>query len=143
MAATQPPTVMVVDDNLACREVLGILLRGAGYQVQEARDGRQALDRLRTGPRPCLIVLDLAMPVVDGKAFRAAQVRDPALADIPVVVLTGGFGPGEPAALGAAGYMLKPADLDEVLRQVRRFCPEPGTPAVRPGPRTPLHARED
>ncbi len=124
MNATEP-TVMVVDDNPVCRDVLGILLRGAGYAVQEAANGRQALDRLRTGPLPGVIVLDLVMPVVDGRAFRATQVRDPELADIPVVVLTGGYGPTEAAALGAAGYMLKPADLDEVLRQVRRFCPEP------------------
>jgi CheY-like chemotaxis protein len=117
---------MVVDDNPVCRDVLGILLRGAGYAVWEAANGRQALERLSDRPLPGLIVLDLAMPVVDGYTFRAAQRRDPALADIPVVVLTGGYGRGDVDALDAAGYLVKPADLDEVLRQVRRFCPAPG-----------------
>jgi CheY-like chemotaxis protein len=123
---------MVVDDNPVCRDMLGLLLRDAGYTVWEVADGRQALERLRAGPRPGLIVLDLAMPVVDGFTFRAAKKRDPALADIPVVVLTGGYSRGDPADLGAAGYLVKPADLDEVLRQVRRFCPQPNPAAHRP-----------
>jgi CheY-like chemotaxis protein len=113
-----------VDDSAACRGVLGALLRGAGYSVHEAGDGRQALERLRSGPAPCLIVLDLHMPGMDGPAFREAQRRDPALAGIPVLV-TGGHGPEEAAALDPAGYLAKPADLDEVLRQVRRLCPAP------------------
>jgi CheY-like chemotaxis protein len=116
---------MVVDDNPVCRDVLGILLRSAGYSVSEAADGRQALERLHAGPRPGLIVLDLAMPVVDGFAFRAAQKSDPDLAGIPVLVLTGGYGRGDPPTLGADGWLVKPANLDEVLREVRRFCPSP------------------
>jgi CheY-like chemotaxis protein len=113
---------MVVDDNPVCRDVLGILLRGAGYSVAEAADGRQALERLRTGPRPGLIVLDLAMPVVDGFTFREAQKSDPDLSAIPVLVLTGGYVEEDPDTLHADGYLVKPANLDEVLRQVRRFC---------------------
>jgi CheY-like chemotaxis protein len=123
-----PPTVLVVDDNPVCRDVLGQLLRGAGYAVWEARDGRQALECLRAGPVPGLIVLDLRMPGMDGPAFRAAQLRDPDLAGIPVVVLTGGYGPGEAAGLDPAGYLTKPADLDEILRQVRRLCPAGSLP---------------
>jgi CheY-like chemotaxis protein len=124
---------MVVDDNPVCRDVLGILLRGEGYAVWEAANGRQALERLRAGPPPGLIVLDLDMPVVDGPTFRAAQLRDPALADIPVVVLTGGSSPGDAAMRDIAGYMVKPANLDEVLSQVRRFCPGLSTPTAPPG----------
>jgi CheY-like chemotaxis protein len=134
LTPSPPPTVLVVDDNPVCRDVLGILLRGAGYAVQEAADGRQALERLRAGPLPGLILLDLDMPVTDGFAFRAAQLRDSALADIPVVILTGGYGPGDAARLGAVGVLLKPADLDEVLHQVRCFCLGRSTPADRPSP---------
>jgi CheY-like chemotaxis protein len=125
LGGREPPTVMVVDDNPVCRDVLGRLLRSVGYSVCEAANGHEALLRLRTGPPPGLIVLDLDMPVVDGPTFRAAQLREPAVAAIPVVILTGGYGPGDAASLGAASFMVKPAPLDEVLHQVRRFCPAP------------------
>jgi CheY-like chemotaxis protein len=125
MSAPSQPTVLVVDDNPVCRDVLGILLRDSGFEVAEAANGRDALAQLRKGPAPSLIVLDLAMPAMDGPQFRQAQLRDPALADIPVVVLSGYGGPAAAGALGAAGYVSKPAPLDEVVRQVRRFCPCP------------------
>jgi putative two-component system response regulator len=131
-AHPKPPTVLVVDDNPFCRDVLGRLLRRAGYAVREARDGCQALEHLRAGPTPCLVVLDTDMPSGGGPAFRAALLRDPALASLPVVVLTEDHGPGVAAALGAAGYLSKPAPLDEVLRQVRRHCPDPAAAGETP-----------
>ena len=83
-------TILVVDDERDIRESLGDLLREEGYDVIEAQNGVEALARLRenTHVSPCVIVLDLMMPVMDGYQFRAEQLRDSALAGIPVVVVS-------------------------------------------------------
>src|SRR4051812_17571750 len=82
--------VLVVEDEADLRALIVGLLEGDGYAAVGASNGEEALDVLRTTPRrPCLILLDLMMPRMDGWAFRAAQRRDPALASIPVVVVTG------------------------------------------------------
>jgi CheY-like chemotaxis protein len=89
-----------------------------------AADGLEALARLRQEQRPGVILLDLAMPNMDGVAFRRHQLDDPGLADIPVVVCSGESG-GEQTALrlGTDGYLTKPLDADCVLDVVHRFCP--------------------
>jgi len=81
MAHSAP--VLVVEDDRDVRESLVAVLEDAGYRVMSAADGRAALDLLRAGPRPAVILLDLMMPVMDGFEFRAEQVRDPSLADVP------------------------------------------------------------
>src|SRR4051794_37746057 len=88
MTDTTPPNklVLLVEDNDATREAVSLILESDGYQVMTAANGRKALDRLRGGARPDLILLDLMMPVMDGWQFRAEQRRDQVLADIPVIV---------------------------------------------------------
>jgi CheY-like chemotaxis protein len=112
--------ILVVEDNAAARGALAALLGAAGYAVACAANGREALDRLRGPDRPCLILLDLAMPVMDGWEFRARQRRSPALASIPVVLLSAeGDLPRLAASLGVAGYLPKPVTPDGLLRAVR------------------------
>jgi CheY-like chemotaxis protein len=86
--ATNPTGVLLVEDDVAIVRSLGDALREDGLEVATAENGRAALDLLRTGLRPVLIVLDLMMPVMDGWDFRHEQLGDPALRDIPVVVIT-------------------------------------------------------
>ena len=71
--ATQEHRVLVIDDDWAIRETVGEVLHDAGYQVVCASNGREALDYLRQGPVPCMILLDLMMPVMDGHQFREHQ----------------------------------------------------------------------
>ena len=112
--------LLLVEDNEATREGLAALLRGEGYQVVTAVEGKQALDRLLSGPRPDLILLDLSMPVMDGWEFRARQRQSPALASIPVVLLSGeGDLPRIAASLGVAGHCPKPVRPDGLLRAIR------------------------
>lgn len=86
---TAPPTIMVVEDDADVLDVIALTLEDHGYSVLVAANGRQALDKLRAAEhRPALILLDLMMPVMDGRQFREAQRRDPALADVPVVLLS-------------------------------------------------------
>lgn len=110
--------VMVVEDDADCREVLAQILEEEGYQVLGAANGEEALLSLHRGARPCLILLDLRMPIMDGLTFRAAQRGDPALADIPVVIMTA---LGDPAVANEH-VIEKPIDLETLLSTLQRYC---------------------
>ncbi|MDB5602481.1 MAG: sensor hybrid histidine kinase, partial [Xanthobacteraceae bacterium] len=101
--------VLVVDDDAEVRDVVRITLHGAGLKTAEAINGRAALDWMDRNPLPNLILLDLMMPEMDGPQFRAAQLRDPRLSRIPVVVLSADRMIAEKAhALGVWGFVVKP-----------------------------------
>ncbi len=90
------PVVMVVDDDSAIRHSLSELLRDEGYAVTAFENGQRALDWLRSSAvRPRVVLLDLMMPVMDGFAFLEEKEKDPAIEDLPVVVITAGNGCGE------------------------------------------------
>ena len=116
-------TILLVDDDADARADVAELLRLDRHEVTEAADGQEALDRLRSGPRPCLVVLDLNMPGTSGWRFRALQLRDRAIADVPVVALSGHVGlEQETRVLGLDGCLTKPLDFDKLLAVIRRTC---------------------
>lgn len=117
--ASQP--VMVVEDDLDIRAMVTQLLELEGYRVIATADGNEALHMLRAGARPCVILLDLMMPTMSGWQFREEQSRDPDLAAIPVVVITGDGRAGI-APIEAAGLLKKPIDLDVLLATIQRFA---------------------
>ncbi len=115
--------ILVVEDDDATREAECLLLQGEGYAVTAARNGREALDHLHEGLRPRVIVLDLAMPVLDGYAFRAEQLRDPELKDIPVVVCSAAGDLRQRAGvLSPAALLPKPVELDRLAGAVRSLA---------------------
>jgi CheY-like chemotaxis protein len=115
--------ILLVEDDPSTRDAMALALELQGYNVVTAADGQQALDHLRGDGRPCVILLDLMMPIVDGWAFRRQQQLDPSLASIPVVVVSAdGSVPQKAAALGAADYLQKPVDVDQLVAAVRRHC---------------------
>jgi len=117
-------TVLVVEDDRDVREAIAEVLVDSKYTALHASNGAEALDRLRTAAvRPCVILLDVMMPTMDGLTFRAEQQRDPAVRHIPVVVLSA-HADGSAAAerMEAAGYLPKPVALDALLGMVERFC---------------------
>jgi CheY-like chemotaxis protein len=123
--------VLVVEDDPVARELLRTFLQSAGFAVACAGNGREALDVLRAGDRPAVILLDLKMPVMSGWQFREEQRRDPALAKIPVVVFSGGDELDSAAAsLGAAAHFPKPIDPEELVATVRKLA-APGSPAAQ------------
>jgi CheY-like chemotaxis protein len=122
----QPP-VLLVDDNDDAREALAFLIEKDGCEVIQARNGRDALRRLEQGLRPCLILLDLMMPQLDGWAFRGEQRKLPGGEDVPVVIYSASPTVSEDAKqLGVAGWLQKPLDFDALLTTVRRYCAPPG-----------------
>lgn len=113
--------VMIVDDDEEIRETLAELLSEEGYDVVEAEDGAVALDRLRDGAHPSVILLDLMMPNMDGWQFHREIKRDPALSSIPIVVMTAA-GPRGTNLTDVKEVLHKPFSLDVVLEVVARFC---------------------
>jgi CheY-like chemotaxis protein len=116
---------MVIDDD---RDVSGAIteaLRDAAYEAIAAANGREALEKLRTlDQMPCVLLLDLMMPEMDGWSFRNEQLDDPALREIPVVVMTAHGGPHDPPVreVGDSDMLRKPVGLQTLLDKVEQYC---------------------
>lgn len=119
-AAPSKGTILVVDDDPDVRRLICEGLTSAGYKVVSARHGREALDYLHSSALPDLIVLDLVMPVMDGWELRRQQVAEPALATIPVLILTVVEAPLMPT--GAAAYLKKPFEFPRLINIVGILC---------------------
>jgi CheY-like chemotaxis protein len=115
--------VLIVDDDQDVAESLTDILSDEGYRPATAPIGLAALEYLRSGARPCVILLDWMMPVCDGPTFRGLQRQDPALADIPVVVLSADARVKDRvAALEPVAYLPKPVALETLLEILARTC---------------------
>jgi len=113
-------TVLVVDDDFDIRESIVDLLLDDGFDALSAKDGREGLYELRVRPDVRIILLDLSMPMMDGKAFREEQLADPTLAGIPVIVLSAEEDYERTAAsLGAAASLQKPFSAEQLLGAIR------------------------
>ena len=126
MAASSGRTILVADDNPDQRALYVDILTHAGYEVIQAQDGAEAIQRARDD-RPSLILIDVTMPGTGGwNAVRA--VRDQMeTQDIPVIVITGLSGTRDRDASFAAGcdaYLSKPVSPRRLLEEVRRFVPQ-------------------
>jgi CheY-like chemotaxis protein/predicted transcriptional regulator len=122
-AALAGNRVLVVDDDADIRQQLAEILAEEGYDVITAANGREALDRLRDGGRPSLILMDLSMPVMDGWALRAELKKDPRMQEIPVVLLSGqGNAREEATRLDAHACLVKPVPYPTLLGTVQKFC---------------------
>jgi two-component system, chemotaxis family, chemotaxis protein CheY len=125
-SAAEAPTVLLVDDELDVVSALSELLEDEGYNVATATDGIDALNQLRRGLRPSVIVLDLMMPRMDGWDFRQEQLKDDVLKDIPTVVLSAaGFTEATiKAQFGDIEFVPKPSGHTALLGALRRTCAE-------------------
>jgi signal transduction histidine kinase/DNA-binding response OmpR family regulator len=126
-AATSPAvsqgdrgTILVIDDDATARELIATYLAGEGFAVETAASGVDGLKKVRE-LRPAAVTLDIMMPDVDGWTVLAAMKGDPALADIPVVIVTIVDEQRRGIALGAAGYLTKPIDRERLIEIVSRF----------------------
>ena len=118
--------VLIVEDDSDLRETLSQILTDEGYRVWSAEHGQAALDCLSDGSKPCLILLDLTMPVMNGWQFRAEQREDPDLCEIPVVVISAGANLADQVVpLGIHVFIRKPIQLGQLLATVGRYCGEP------------------
>lgn len=116
--------VLVVDDDDDIRDCLVGYLEDEGFRSVGAANGKRALEILNcTGTRPSVIVLDLMMPVMDGRGFREAQLRAAELADIPVILISAYADLSETAReLKVAQCLSKPIDPTGLLAMIRQYA---------------------
>jgi CheY-like chemotaxis protein len=119
--AADGDTVLVVEDEEEARASLVQILEFEGFRVLGFSNGAEALDYLTQSGQPCLIVMDIRMPVMDGRQLRSALLQDPRFAKIPVIVVTA-LEPSAAAGLSALRVFRKPLDIDALVSVVRQNC---------------------
>src|SRR3954469_9362738 len=107
------PYILVVDDDADFRTGLRMALEMKGYQVEESANGEEALARLAERP-PLLVLLDLQMPVMNGREMLQRMRATPELKDLPVVIISGFGFEWEAELMGAQGYIGKPFEPQEL-----------------------------
>ena len=108
--------ILVVDDDADIRSAIAMVLEQEGYRAATAADGMEALAWLRENPPPCVVLLDLMMPVMDGWQVARAMQADPDLERLPVIIVTASRPP--PPYPAAARILKKPIDYDDLLEAV-------------------------
>ena len=107
------PYILVVDDDSDFREGLRAALEMKGYQVEEAANGKDALEQIEKKP-PLLVLLDLQMPVMNGRELLQKLRAAPDTKDVPVVIISGFGFEWEAELMGAQGYIGKPFESQEL-----------------------------
>jgi chemosensory pili system protein ChpA (sensor histidine kinase/response regulator) len=135
MSAKRPleqPLVLLVEDDPDLRDALVELLEAEGFAVVTAADGIDAFEQLRGGLLPSVIVTDLNMPRMDGWQLRNELLADPALGDIPTVVMSGTarIGDASVSQLGAIEFVPKPIHVDTLLVILQRLSRRGRAPLV-------------
>ena len=116
--------ILVIDDDKEIRESLSDVLSDEGYVVVLAENGQEGLDFLNTTKQlPCMVFLDLMMPVLDGQGFRKEQMNNPDFSKIPTILFSAN-GQLDKRALdiGMTDFLKKPIDLDELLSIAAKYC---------------------
>ena len=115
------PSVLIVEDNMDTLDLMDAMLSSQGYDTMRASNGLEALEQMRHR-RPCLVLLDLMMPVMNGWEFRRRQSQDPALCSVPVVAVTAVADiRGVQEELGVRCFR-KTGSFDPILAEVRSAC---------------------
>jgi CheY-like chemotaxis protein len=112
--------ILIVEDDPGIREILCLALELEGYAVATAADGHEGLETLKVIGRPCLILLDLMMPVMNGWQFAEAIGKDVTLAQIPIAVVTAYA--ERASSIKAQAVIRKPVDMDVLLKLVKEHC---------------------
>ena len=125
MSCESKRIILIVEDDIDIRQMLTHLFEGEGYQVLIADNGETALQVLKQGPKPTLILLDLFMPVMDAFGFRKIQEMDPTMSQIPVVLMSGdGQLDIKKMTIGIVRAVRKPIDIDSLLTTIEETIGE-------------------
>lgn len=119
-----PHSVLIVEDDSSIRDLLNQALMIEGYEVNPVKHGKEALDFLANNKQPCVILLDLMMPVMDGFEFlrRIKSDLSKQTAHIPIVIASASGSAGEEAHRYNLPIIRKPLDLSRVLEIVEKYC---------------------
>jgi CheY-like chemotaxis protein len=122
MTVKNQEIVLIVEDDPETAKALAEYLNSQGYRSMIATNGQEAIDVLRAGERPCLILLDIMMPVKNGWDFRAEMLSEPELAAIPIVVVTADIAAVSRAMGLRLPLLRKPIDPRRLMSEVARHC---------------------
>src|SRR5260370_24168412 len=118
------PYILIVDDDADFRVALRAALEMKGYQVDEAAHGEEALAKVAEKP-PLLVLLDLQMPVMNGREMLQQMRATPGLQDLPVVIISGFGFEWEAELMGAQGYIGKPCEPQELEKTIASLLKPP------------------
>lgn len=113
-------TILVVEDDDDIRSVILDLLESEGYYTMAATNGKEALDILNKSPKPCLVLLDMMMPIMNGREFLDIVMKDSMLAPLPVLIVSAIADASN--SKGSVGFLKKPIDIDVILEVVGQYC---------------------
>lgn len=113
-------SVLVVEDDDDIRSALVDLLESEGYKTEAAVNGQDALEKLTHMDKPCLVLLDMMMPIMNGRQFLDTVMKDSKLAPIPVLIVSAVADKANTE--GAVGFLKKPVDIEIVLDIVAQYC---------------------
>ncbi|NMO23137.1 response regulator [Pyxidicoccus fallax] len=121
--------LLIVEDDADIREALQGYLELQGYEVRVASNGKEALEHLDTSPRPSLILLDMALPVMDGHRVLTTRKSNEALAEVPVIILSAGMAAMNPrdravyaANYDVAAFLKKPVEPRQLVELIERHA---------------------
>lgn len=113
-------SILVVEDDDDIRNAIVDLLETEGYTTAAAVNGQDALDKLAQIPKPCLVLLDMMMPIMNGRQFLDIIMKDSQLAPLPVLIVSAVA--DKTNTEGSVGFLKKPIDIDVVLNVVSQYC---------------------
>jgi CheY-like chemotaxis protein len=113
-------TILVVEDDDDIRNAIVDLLETEGYHTAAAVNGKDALDKLGEMGKPCLVLLDMMMPIMNGRQFLDTVMKDAVLAPIPILIVSAVA--DKTNTEGSVGFLKKPIDIDVVLNVVSQYC---------------------
>lgn len=124
LASKRSNCVLIVEDSVDLQMLIGEFLESEGFSVSYATNGQEALNTLKSSMSlPCMILLDIMMPVMDGLQFREHQIKDAAISKIPVVVMTADANiKNKLNSLHIKEYFSKPLNMDALLTKVQHYC---------------------
>lgn len=116
----QCSSILVVEDDEDIRSVIEDLLQSEGYNTLSANNGKEALEILEKVQSPCLVLLDMMMPIMNGRQFLDAVMANTCLAPIPVLIVSAIA--DKTNSKGSIGFLKKPIDINVILKVVGQYC---------------------
>ena len=113
-------SILVIEDDDDIRNVMVEVLEAEGYITESAINGKDALEKLTVISKPCLVLLDMMMPIMNGREFLDTIMKDAYLAPIPVLIVSAVA--DRTNTEGSVGFLKKPIDIDVVLNVVAQYC---------------------
>lgn len=113
-------SILIVEDDEGIRNLLRLAIEMEGYHTTTASNGKEGLDALEKLSKPCLILLDLMMPVMDGWSFARSLEKDMVLAQIPIVLVTAYS--DKAGSIKAKTILKKPVNMEVLFRTIKEYC---------------------